>query len=426
MKQISSNRTLVIKNTFWLILDQGLRMIFAIVVGSWTARFLGKEDFGQLNFTITYIALFQIITSLSSDSIGLRELILNRNLANRILGSIFYLRLGFGVINWIISILFVILIYGLEDNTYILTFISGISLIFQSISTIEIWFQSNNKSFNIVIPKLFSSILTNFLKIIFIIYHFSIEFFAVLVVLESVLSGIFLYFSYRKFPLKEKWIFDRDVAFRFLKDCWPFLISVTAIYFYTRIDSFIIKKYLGASDLGLYSAAIAISAAVPILPMVLLTVINPIITQKKIESKVLYDKYLSKVFQFFGYGGILFSIIIFLFSDIIIDLLYGVKFKNASSVLRIHVFTNIFIYLGIAQNIWMINENKGKLSIYKTIVGLILSFFLNIFLIPKYGIMGAAYSAVLVQFFSSFLINLIIAPEVFKLQFFSLFNNFKL
>jgi O-antigen/teichoic acid export membrane protein len=418
-----SNKTIVVKNTFWLVLDQVLKVVFAIVVGSWTARFLGKTDFGQLSFTITYLALFQIITSLSAEAIVVRELIKNRDIANKILGSIFYLRLGLGVINWICSILIVILIYGLDDNTYVLTLIGGASLVFQSISTIELWFQSNNKSFNIVIPKLASSVIINFLKIVFIINQFSIIYFALLFSFDFLLSGIFLFIAYNKFKVGKKWTFDKGVALRLLKDSWPFLVSATSIYFYTRIDSFIIKKYLGASDLGIYSAAIAISAALPILPMVLLTVLNPIITKKKMESEELYQKFLKKVFQFFGYGGIIFSVIIYMLSDFIIDVLYGANFKMASAVLKAHIFTNVFIYMGIAQNIWIINENKGKLNIYKTAVGVVLSFAANLLLIPKFGLMGAAYSAVLVQLTSSFLINLIIAPEVFKLQFYSLFNK---
>lgn len=418
-----SNKSIVVKNTFWLVLDQVLRVIFAIVVGSWTARYLGKNDFGQLSFTISYLALFQIITSLSAEAIVVRELILNKKNANKILGSIFYMRLVLGIVNWILSILIVILIYGINDNTYILTIIGGVALIFQSLSTIELWFQSNNKSFNIVIPKLISSIITNSFKVVFIINHLSIIYFAILFSLDFLLSGLFLFFSYTKFRLGKKWEFDKEIAFRLLKDSWPFLISAASIYFYTRVDSFIIKKYLGASDLGIYSAAIAISATLPILPMVLLNVLNPIIHQKKAESEEVYQKHLKKIFQYFGYGGIFFSTVIFFLSDFIINLLYGVHFERAANVLRVHIFTNVFIYMGIAQNIWIINENKGKLNIYKTAVGVVLSFAANIILIPKFGLMGAAYSAVLVQFTSSFIINLVIAPEVFKLQLFSLFNK---
>lgn len=418
-----STKTIIFKNTFWLILDQVLRILFAIIIGSWTARYLGKSDFGQLSFVLSYLTLFQIITGLGAESIVIRELIYKKDIANKILGTIFYLRLFLGLFNWIISVLIVMIIYGVSDNTYLLASIAGISLVFQSLSTIELWFQSNNKSFNIVVPKLISSIIINALKVYFIINQISIYYFAILFSFDFLLSGLFLVYSYTKFSLGKKWIFDIKVARSLLLDSWPFLVSAASIYLYTRIDSFIIKKYLGSSELGIYTAAVTISALLPVLPMILFSVINPIISRKKIESDVLYKLYLKKTFQFFGYGGIIFSFIVYFLADFIINILYGNQFLEAVSVLRVHVFTNVFIYTGIAQNIWIINENKGRINIYKTITGIVFSFALNIILIPRYGIIGAAYSAVIVQLVSSLLINFIIAPKVFKLQILSLFNK---
>jgi PST family polysaccharide transporter len=63
-----------------------------------------------------------------------------------------------------------------------------------------------------------------------------------------------------------------------------------------------------------------------------------------------------------------------------------------------------------------VNENKGKINVYKTIVGIVLSITCNLLLIPEFGVIGAAYSALIVQSISSFLINSVLAPEVFRLQ----------
>ena len=46
---------------------------------------------------------------------------------------------------------------------------------------------------------------------------------------------------------------------------------------------FIIKKELGPSELGIYNAAITISTLLPILPMILLNVLNPILSKKKFK-----------------------------------------------------------------------------------------------------------------------------------------------
>ena len=66
---------------------------------------------------------------------------------------------------------------------------------------------------------------------------------------------------------------------------------------------------------------------------------------------------------------------------------------------------------------------KGKINLYKTFAGVFFSFILNILLIPKFGVLGAALSSVLVQLIASVLINAIIAPNIFKLQLTSIFNR---
>lgn len=420
LNNLSTTKSIIVKNSFWLIFDQAIRMLFALIIGSWTARYLGKSDYGQISFVTSYLTLFQIISGLGLETIVVRDLINNRINANKIIGSVFIMKLFTGFINWILSIIFVVYLYGVNDETYILVFIAGLSLVFQSFSVIELWFQSNNKSFNIVLPKIISSVIINVLKIVFIVNEASIYFFISLYSIEFILSAIFLFIALKRYPIQGKYNFDFTISKKILNDSWPFLISAISIYLYTRFDMFIIKKELGSAELGIYNAAITISTLLPILPMILLNVMNPILAKKKVESEVMYQNYLKLTFRIFGYSGIFFSICVYFLSDFIVKILFGSDFNEATSILKIHVFTNVFIYMGIAQNLWVVNENKGKINVYKTIVGIVFAIGFNLLLIPKYGLIGAAYSALIVQFISAFLINSIIAPEAFKLQWRSL------
>jgi O-antigen/teichoic acid export membrane protein len=421
LAEFSVTKILVLKNSFWLIFDQAIRMLFALIIGSWTARYLGKSNYGQISFVTSYLTLFQIICGLGLEAIVVRDLIKDKLDANKIIGSVFLMKFFFGFLCWLFSIIFIIILYGYNDNTFILVTIAGLSLVFQSFSVIELWFQSNNKTFNIVIPKLIASIIINALKVFFILNSASVYYFIALFSFEFFLSSILLTIALRNFPIQGKYYFDFPLSKRILQDSWPFLVSAVSIYLYTRFDMFIIKKELGPSELGIYNAAITISTLLPILPMILLNVLNPILSKKKLESEELYQRHLRLTFRIFGYFGIFFSVIVYFLSDIIVAILFGPDFEEASTVLKVHIFTNVFIYTGIAQNIWIVNENKGKLNVYKTLVGILFAITFNLILIPKFGVIGAAYSALIVQFVSSFLINSILAPKAFRLQWRSLF-----
>ena len=114
--------------------------------------------------------------------------------------------------------------------------------------------------------------------------------------------------------------------------------------------------------------------------------------------------------------GWLICIPVCVFSDYIVSLLYGPQYQTGAVVLSILIFTNLFIYQGVAQSLWIINERKGKLSLLKTILGAIVCIVANLILIPKYGIIGAAISAVLAQFTSAIMANIVMAPRILILQ----------
>ncbi len=416
MNNFSVTKAVFFENSFWLIFDQTIRILFALIIGSWTARYLGKSNYGQVSFITSYLTLFQIISGLGLEAIVVRDLIYDRVYANKIIGTVFIMKLLAGVINWFLSIILLIYFYGLNDETCFLVVIAGLSLVFQSFSVIELWFQSNNQSFNIVLPKLMASVITNIIKVVLIVNGSSIYLFIVLYSAEFMLTALFLFIALRNFPIQGKYKFDFNLSKRIFNDSWPFLFSAISIYLYTRFDMFIIKNELGAAELGVYNAAITISTILPILPMIMLNVLNPILAKKKVESEETYYNILKVIFRIFGYSGILFSVSVYFLSDTIVQILFGSDFAAATYILKIHVFTNVFIYMGIAQNIWIVNENKGKINVYKTIVGIVLSITCNLLLIPEFGVIGAAYSALIVQSISSFLINSVLAPEVFRLQ----------
>lgn len=103
-------------------------------------------------------------------------------------------------------------------------------------------------------------------------------------------------------------------------------------------------------------------------------------------------------------------------SSYVVELLFGSEYASGSSVLAIVVFTNLFINMGVAQSLWILNEGKSKISLYKTIVGAVVCLIGNFILIPHFGIIGAAISAVLAQVSSTILANVLLSRQIFILQ----------
>ena len=84
--------------------------------------------------------------------------------------------------------------------------------------------------------------------------------------------------------------------------------------------------------------------------------------------------------------------------------------------------------MGYVKGKWMVIENFTKLSLIRNVLGLLINVFLNLYLIPKYGIIGAALSTMMSLAFASYFFFLIVKKtrKIFYLQTKSIFySNFR-
>ncbi len=94
-------------------------------------------------------------------------------------------------------------------------------------------------------------------------------------------------------------------------------------------------------------------------------------------------------------------------SDRVIYLLYGAQFSEAGGVLMIHIWSAVFVFLGVASSKWFIAEGLQRYSFYRTLFGAILNVGTNLVVIPQYGIYGAAIATLVSQIVASYLFNVI-------------------
>lgn len=421
--EIKSNPNImvIIGNSFWLMFDKLIKMTLGVFVSAWIARYLGPSDFGELAYSLAFLALFQAISTLGLDGIIVREISNNRSITGKILGTTFFLRVIIGITCWLMSIIVFIVMYGIEDRSVYIMALSGASLVFQSLNTIDLWFQSQSQSKRTVVVKLISYFFSNLIKITLIIYEAPLSAFAFVVTVDAIIVGLGLFISYSRYTCEQKWEVEKERGVVLLKESWPFILSGISTIAYMRLDQFFVKKIIGIEALGIYSAVIPLSMIWSFIPITLFVSLGPMIARKKKESNEEYWKFLINIFRLFSLLGWLICIPIYFVSGVVVEILFGESYILGGEVLSIVIFSNIFINLGIAQSLWILNEGRAKISLYQTLIGLIVCIISNLILIPLYGINGAAFSAVLAQLCSSILSNILFSREIFIIQIKSLF-----
>ncbi|WP_259583201.1 flippase [Shewanella baltica] len=417
-ERLSGNHSLLaaINNSGWLMFDKLIRLLLGLLVSAWVARYLGPAQYGELAYVLAYLAFFQAVAVLGMDGIIVRDIAKDKTNSGEILGTAFILRLTVGIVCWLIAIAGMAWFNGWQDRSVYITVLAGATLIFQAADIIDLWFQSQSQSRRTVIAKLMAYLISNGLKIALILNNASLFAFAIVMSVEALLAAVALTFAYSKFSCQQPWCLFKKRAKQLLIESWPFILSGLSIIVYMRIDHIMIKEMLGEAELGVYAAVSPLAMLWTFIPMTLSVSLAPMVAKAKQQSQQVYFTCLSNIFRGFALLGWLICIPIFLLSDYVVIILFGPDYASGTLVLSIVIFANLFINMGVAQSLWILNEGKSKLSLYKTIFGAIICVFCNFILIPKFGVVGAAISAVIAQFSSAILANVVLCRAIFVLQ----------
>ena len=86
---LSGNKKKIATNIFWAFAGKIINMASALLVGILVARYLGPEQYGIMNYVISYVSIFTVISGFGLSNIEIRELSKNNDQRNYILGTCF-------------------------------------------------------------------------------------------------------------------------------------------------------------------------------------------------------------------------------------------------------------------------------------------------------------------------------------------------
>jgi PST family polysaccharide transporter len=388
----------VLGNSGWMFADKILRMGIGLLVGIWVVRYLGPQQLGLLSYAGAFAGLFGALATLGLDSIVIRELVKNPSRQSELLGSAFVLKLVSGAITLLIVILAIWLIRPGENLTIWIVAISAASYLLLPVNVIDMYFQAKVQSKYTVCAAIFAFLLTTLAKIVMIVAGAPVIAFAWVSLAEAVLTSGFLVAAYgMNYQRMRDWRYEWRVARELLSQSWPLILSGLSIMLYMRLDQIMIGQMMGDRDVGLFAAAVRISEMWYFIPMALASSVFPTIVDSKKISEAIYYERLQKFFTIMVWLAIGTAVAVTLSSNLIVRLLYGAAYATSSTVLAIHIWAGIFVASGVASGSWFIVEHLQKFTFYRTLAGGVVNIALNLFLIPRHGIEGAAVATVVSQ-----------------------------
>ncbi|GGM96526.1 O-unit flippase [Dyadobacter beijingensis] len=395
----------VILNIIWLSLDQFSRLAIGLVVGIWIARYLGPQQWGELNYTLAIVSIITTIANLGMDGFLVKEILDTPSEKNQILGTAFVTRVLFIPLCVLVALVFLYTSGAPTNYYYLFAFLSPNFLVVP-FDVIDLEFRSRLQSRRTVIAKNIAYFLGAGIKLYLLISEKSMLWFAAAIGFEMILSYVFLIISYQREQNIFAWSFRKSRIVSLLRAGWPFIVSNVAVILYMKIDQLMIGNIAGEKELGIFSSATRVTDIFIFIPMAISSSYLSVLVKAKQDDPL--SGYLRKMLGLFAWmvrGALAIAIPVSIFSGQIIALLYGAKYAGAEKVLIVHVWALLPIFMGVAASQYMVIENLQKYNIYKTVIGLALNVVLNVVLIPVYGAIGAAIATLIAQYFTAVVSN---------------------
>ena len=390
-------------NLSWLVLDKIFRASLNLVVTILIARNLGPENFGVFSYLLVLVFVFTTISTLGMNPVLTNNIIKFKQYdTNSTIVTCYLIRFLFSIFSYIIFISFILQ----SSNSIIFldySIIIGLVIVFKSSEILFSYFEAKLKSKFIVISQSIGMILLiitlciiffNKLNNIYIYFAFLIETVSIFIIIN------FIFFK----QINYKFILTNNIKliYKIISDSLPVLISTMCIILYMRIDQIMINKILGQYELGLYSVSVRLIEIFHFIPKILMISYLPILLK--------YKKYSLKLIELNSYISKLSFILIFLillFSDFFTKYLFGNDYVESIYTTNVLSFSLIFVYLGVVNEHWYITKKLQKYYAFYVFLGAILNIILNIYLIPIYGIIGAAYATIITYIFLIFVFDLV-------------------
>ncbi len=412
----------IAKNTAFMTAASIGQKLISFAYFALVARMIGAEGMGKYFLALSFTTIFVVFVDLGFSNVLVREAAKSRDKAQEFFSNVLAAKVGFGILSYA-SLVLVVNLLDYSSELKNLIYLSGVTMLLDSLhlSAYSVFRALGNLKYE-AIGVICSQLLTVTLGSIFLLLRLPLIFLIFAFTISSFVNVCFSsFFLYVKYEIKLVPAFNRQILIYLGKIAVPFGLASIFARVYTYIDSILLSKMAGEVAVGWYSIPHKIVQAFLFIPGSLVAVLYPRFSELFVADK----KKLAYIFE----RGLKYLLLIafpialgigILAEDIILSL-FGDQYVNSVLPLQILLIGLLFSFCSYLTGAFL---NACNRQVAQTVIAafvMIVNIFLNLLLIPRYGITGAAVAAVLsnvilVLFGYSLIPNIIKISHVYVLK----------
>ncbi len=391
----TENAEKLVKNSIWLFTAEGFSKVIALATQIFAARFLGGEGYGIFSFAFAATGAFIVFIDTGLGTFLTREVSRHPEKSAAYLHNVFALKWKLSLMTGLI-LAFGLSMASLEQESLFSAMAIGLALMITGYTEMYLAVFRAFERMRIV------SILMVAHRGLFFILGLAVLLWGGDVVLFSstflLVSCIILILAKRRMSLRQdRTTFVDQQAREIFKGSWSICVLILFTYIYFRIDAVLVFFLLGKLETGWYASAFKLIETLSLLLASIRFGVFPVLSKTFKEGSDHYQKIWHETVRYLLLIGIPISVGIFLLAPKILGLLYGASFETAGPALMIMALGFPLLCLNDLASYLLLSQNKTRSVLRIAGSAVVFNVLLNLFLIPKWGMTGAAWTATLTQ-----------------------------
>lgn len=365
---------------------------------------LSQRDFGLYSYVVSIVAIGLSVMRAGLSELAVKAFVHRGNQVASTMMELIIAREAFALIGYI-SI--GVLSYFTSSNLALAaTLLASLALFGRALDAPEFWFVARMDSRTPATIRIVASLVMLAIRIGLLIWYPSLWLFLTVFACEALVVGILIIYRY--------WSDIASPGFAppsansivsSISESLPLLLSGIANQVNLGGDVVILNTLLGATSVGIYSAASRFSELAYFLPVVYMNAAFPHIIRLRRDRGAEHRDYLGMMqrgYDIAFWSGVAVAGVIGLVGTFIIGQWFGPEYAESRSVLLIHVAACPFIFMAAVYSKWVIVEGILWTSLLRHSLGAAVNIALCMYLIPIHGVKGAAIATICSYTFASY------------------------
>lgn len=382
-----------IKNSSFLMAAEIFSRIISFILSIWIVRILGAVDYGKFSFAMSLGLLFAVFSDLGINTIMVREIAREKDLAAKYVGNMLVLRFMLSVAAWLLIFTSVHLL-GYPGNMVTLVCLVGCGIILNNLSEVfTSVFRAYEKMEFAALMTLVQRTLPLILGLLALLRGWGLKGLAWVYLFVGMICVLLSFIILiRKFTVPR---IEVDFGFwrTIIEKSAPLGLSLIFTVIYFRISTIMLSKMHGDSAVGWFSASNRLIESLMFIPIGLVGAFFPVFSNLYLKAPQSLLDTSRKVIKLLLIIVLPVAVGTTILGDKIIQFLYGTQFSSSVLPLRILIWAEVIIFVNYVLTQLVVATNRQKYNAIFTFICSVFNVALNFLLIPKLSYIGASITS---------------------------------